>query len=186
MKNSKDIHIQLVKRCKNGDTKAQYSLYKLYSKAMYNTALRLVKNKMDAEDIIQESFVTAFTKIKTFKEESTFGAWIKRIVINNCISMIRKNKNHFTELEIIDEKLVNEEIEETVEPEWINCAIKDLPDGARSIFCLYVLEGYKHKEIAKTLQISESTSKSQYIRAKNLLPDLIRKYANDKSFIESD
>lgn len=175
----KDIHTQLVKRCKKGDAKAQYTLYKSYVDAMYNTALRLMKNQMDAEDMVQESFIQAFAKIGSFRGDSTFGAWLKRIVVNKCLSELRKNKIYFEEIEHVAESESEEEIDETVEPEWVNNAIKALPDGARTIFTLYATEGYKHKEIAKMLNISESTSKTQYIRAKQLLPGLIREFADN-------
>lgn len=178
----KDIHSQLVKRCKKGDAKAQYLLYQQYCDAMYNTAMRFMKNSMDAEDILQESFIQAFTKIKTFRETSTFGAWLKRIVINKCIGELRKKKIYFEDSDLLT-NIEEEEIDETVEPAWVNNAIKDLPDGARTIFTLFALEGYKHKEIAQLLNVSESTSKSQYIRAKQMLPDLIKHYAED-SFVK--
>ena len=175
----KDIHIQLVKRCKKGDAKAQYTLYKSYVDAMYNTAMRLMKNQMDAEDIIQESFIQAFSKISSFRGESSFGAWLKRIVVNNCLSELRKNKIYFEDTENIPETGTDHEIEETVDPEWVNNAIKALPDGARTIFTLHAMEGFKHKEIAKMLKISESTSKTQYLRAKLLLPGLIKEFADN-------
>lgn len=172
---AKDIQTELIDRCKKGDVKAQYSIYKNYSQAMYNISIRFMGIKMDAEDILQESFVQAFEKLKSFKGESSFGAWLKRIVINNCISQLRKNKMQFEE---INESLLNiseeSEIEETIDPDIVHNAIKELPEGARTVLNLYALEDFKHRDIAEMLNISESTSKSQYIRAKQLLCEKIK------------
>lgn len=168
----------LVKRCIRGELDAQKQLYHKYVKAMYNLVMRMVSNKMDAEDIIQESFIKVFQKMTSFKGESTLGAWIKRITINTALNHIRKNgKIEFSEINTIPH------IPETKdEYRWSNIslhkvheAIKTLPEGSRVVFSLYLLEGYQHKEIANILGISESTSKSQYQRARKLLQKQLRK-----------
>lgn len=167
-------HRDIIELCKAGDRKAQFRLYQLYSKAMYNTCLRMVQNEADAEDLLQSSFVDVFTRLDTFKYQAAIGAWIKRIVINNCINFLKKRKMRFEEL--------NEGIfqlkEEQTEPVYydvaaIKAAIANLPTGYRTVFSLYMLEGYDHKEIGEVLGISEATSKSQYSRAKMKLRQLV-------------
>lgn len=178
----KTIHInrRLVEKCLDGDIKAQYQLYKKYSKAMYNIAIRFVNNKMDAEDILQESFITAFSRLGDLQNKDLFGSWLKRIVINNCISLQRKHKVAFEEM---DEQR-HGEVPETddrmvaVDPSLVHEAIKDLPQKGRTVLVLRALEGYSHKEIAEALGISVSTSKTQYHRALSLLNIKLRGTVN--------
>ena len=167
-----DLQKEIINRCKKGDEKAQYRLYSMYSKSMYNVAIRYVGIRMDAEDILQEAFISAFKNLKKLKEEQTFPSWLRRIVINKSISFLRKKK--FT-IEQLDDNthIAEEEINSSVTPEILHRAIKKLPEGARIIINLFAFEGYKHKEIAKKLGITESTSKTQYLRAKKLLSELI-------------
>ncbi len=145
---------------------------------MYNLCLRMVKNELDAEDILQNSFIDVFTKLDTFQYQSSIGAWIKRIVINNCINFLKRNRLRFEEL---DDRLTNLEVPEQDDQdqlkltvERINRALFELPDGYRVVFSLYMLEGYDHKEIADILNITEATSKSQFSRAKIKLRELIK------------
>lgn len=170
-------HRDIVEQCKNGQRQAQFDLYKLYSKAMYNLCLRMVKNEMDAEDILQTSFIDVFTKLDTFQFQSSVGAWIKRIVLNNCINFLKRSRMQWQEL---DDKLFNLKEEEKPDEEHIgltvervNRALFELPDGYRVVFSLYMLEGYDHKEIAEILSITEATSKSQFSRAKSRLRELL-------------
>ncbi len=170
-------HRDIVEKCKQGNRQAQFELYKLYSKAMYNVCMRMVKNELDAEDILQNSFVDIFTKLDTFQFQSSIGAWIKRIVINNCINFLKRNRVYFEEL---DERFTNVQEEEREDKEQtkltverINRALFELPDGYRVVFSLYLLEGYDHKEIAEILNITEATSKSQFSRAKSKLRDIL-------------
>ena len=142
---------------------------------MFNVAIRFFSNKMDAEDVVQESFIKVFQKIDEFNGHSSFGFWIKRIVINGCISEIRKKKVFFEEIdEDVIEGLTDEKIDSFIEPEKVHNAIKTLPEGARTIINLYALEGFKHKEIAEMLGISSSTSKTQFMRAKKLLLEKLK------------
>jgi RNA polymerase sigma-70 factor (ECF subfamily) len=158
----------IIEQCRQGDIRAQFLLYKAYSKAMYNTAIRFTNNRMDAEDILQESFVTAFTAIGNLENSRAFGSWLKRIVINNCISMLRSKKIVFSDLP--DEPFEEEEEKPfTPDPAIIHNAIRELPGGARSVLILYLLEGYSHREVAKALDITESTSRTQYARALKIL-----------------
>jgi RNA polymerase sigma-70 factor (ECF subfamily) len=166
-----NINRRLIEKCLDGDIKAQYQLYKQYSKAMYNIAIRFLNNKMDAEDILQESFITAFDRLEDLQNRDLFGSWLKRIVINKCISLQRKRKIAFEE---INEERHGETIEmdegiPEVDPALVHKAIKELPSKGRSVLVLRALEGYSHKEIAETLGVSVSTSKTQYSRALSLL-----------------
>lgn len=173
-KHNPDIHQQLIEQCRKGDSRSQYRLYKLYAKAMYNIAMRMLANKMDAEDVIQEAFVAAFRKIGDYRGESSFGSWLKRIVINHCINFLKRKKEFFQSLDEhpeIARETVEDEREYDFSPEQIQGAIKTLPQGARLVLNLFLLEGYKHRQIAGMLNISESTSKSQYQRAKVLLKE---------------
>jgi len=169
--NDPNISRQIIARCLEGDIKAQFMLYKQYSKAMYNIAIRFLSNKMDAEDILQESFVTAFERLSDLSSFNAFGNWLKRIVINNCISHIRRNRIVFEEINdyLLEDESYSEEIDFIIDPAIVHNAIRELPGGARSILILYALEGYRHHEIAEMLGISESTSKTQYKRALTLL-----------------
>lgn len=165
---------RLIENCLSGDRDAQYRLYRTYAKAMYNIARRMVPYESDAEDILQTSFVDVFAKLHSFKYESTPGAWIKRIVINNCINHLRKKKLETKEfdgnIDIEDHDISEADINVDV----IHKAMEMLPDGYRIIFSLYAVEGYDHSEIAEIMNISESTSKSQYSRARMKLKEIIK------------
>ncbi len=172
----------LVKRCLGGDRTAQKALYQKYARAMYTTIVRMVADKEDAEDLLQETFVKVFTKLHTFKGESTLGAWIKRIAVNAGLNFIRSKKQlYFATLE---DNLtptvppVNMESNDDTDLKKIHEAIKALPEGSRVVFTLFLLEGYQHKEIARILNISESTSKSQYQRARKLLQEKLNSLAS--------
>ncbi len=175
-----NTHRELVDACRTGDRKAQFELYRLYSKAMYNVCLRMVKDDLDAEDILQNSFVDVFTKLNSFRHESSIGAWIKRIVVNNCINFLKRKKVFFEELDdahgaaAADLPAAREPEHEGLSVEVIKRAMDELPDGYRVVFSLYMLEGYDHKEIGEILGVSEATSKSQYSRAKRKLKDILQ------------
>ena len=178
MKIDYNIHRDIVDRCIQGDRSAYHELYTLYSKAMYNTCLRITQDVADAEDVLQEAFVSAFNHIRSFKGDSTFGAWLKRIVVNKALTFINKKKIDWVGLE--QEGIDVEDREEPVafyNVENIKKSIDNLPEGYRIVLSLYLLEGYDHKEIAGILDITESTSKSQYNRAKKKLRALITKEA---------
>jgi RNA polymerase sigma-70 factor (ECF subfamily) len=175
-----EFHQELIERCRSGDRFAQSEIYRLYYKAMYNTCYRIVNNQVEAEDIMQESFLAAFLKINTYRGEMSFGSWLKKIVINKSIDFLRARKARFEEL---NEKLAGYEDEK--EPELnvpdedtrkiarIKDAIGQLPDGFRVVLTLSLFEGYDHEEIALILKISESTSRSQLARAKKKLLEIL-------------
>jgi RNA polymerase sigma-70 factor (ECF subfamily) len=133
----------------------------------------MMSDQSDAEDVLQISFVQVFSKISEYRFESTIGAWIKRIVVNNCINQLRKNVIHFESIDDRDVYVADDE-PETLNVTAIKQAIDELPDGYRAIFCLYTLEGYDHSEIGQIMNITESTSKSQYSRAKAKLCQILR------------
>lgn len=172
-----DIHRDVIDLCKQGDVGAQYKLYALYSKAMFNICFRMMNQQEEAEDVLQDAFTYAFRKLESFRFESSFGAWLKRIVINTCINHLKKKRlevvytdeayDVLPEDEVVDYEQIRFEVKE------VRKAIEQLPDGYRIIFSLYLLEGYDHKEIAEIMNISESTSKSQYLRAKKKIKEII-------------
>lgn len=164
------MHKNLVDRCRNGDSKAQHALYKLYAKPMYNVSLRIVNHVGEAEDILQEAFLDAFSKIGNFRGESTFGAWLRRIVVNKSVNCLKKRRLRLFE-DITEAggdicEFQADEDNDAWDVQQVYHAIRELPDGYRLVLTLYLLEDYSHAEIARTLNISESTSKSQYNRAK--------------------
>jgi RNA polymerase sigma-70 factor (ECF subfamily) len=173
-------HESLVVACLKGDRKAQFELYNLYHRAMYSTILRMVSNRADAEDLLQSAFVEVFTRLDSFRNESTIGAWIKRIVINKTINFLKSKRLEWSELKEKHEHLPSVESDAGQEEQMhltvgrIKDAVAGLPDGYRVVFSLYAFEGYDHEEIASILDITEATSKSQYSRAKAKIRTLIQ------------
>ena len=151
----------------------------MYSDAMYSICRKYINNSADAEEILQDSFVKAFVNIKKLRNNEKFGGWLKRITINQCINFLNKKKIIFEKYDTIkdDESNWKESTitDSEVNPELIKKAVERLPEGCRIILNLHLIEGLKHKEIANMLKISESTSKSQYQRAKQLLKMSIKR-----------
>jgi RNA polymerase sigma-70 factor (ECF subfamily) len=171
-----NIHEELIERCRQGDREAHYRLYKLYSKAMFNVGYRITGNEEDAEDVLQEAFVSAFKNLHHYRADASFGAWLKRIVINKAINVLKKHKWEVMpenkEIDVAAEEEPQEYLSD-LSVERVRNAIQQLPDGYRSVLSLYLLEGYDHQEIGEIMGISESTSKSQLNRAKNKLKELL-------------
>lgn len=166
----------MVEDCRKGSRQAQFELYKLYANAMYNVALRIVNDDAEAEDVLQEAFLDAFNRIGDFRQETTFGLWLKQIVINRSINYLRKRKLETVGVDNAED--IAEEQEPDVEAtqlkvEAIKAAMTELPDGYRVVLSLYLFEGYDHEEIAHILKITENTSRSQYMRAKKKLNSLL-------------
>lgn len=173
---------ELVESCKNGDTSGFKALYQRYSKAMFNTCLRIVNDIAEAEDVLQESFIEAFKNLHAFEYRSSFGGWLKQICVNKSINQLKKRKISWVDIT----KVENYEGIETMYPdhsetdtalkvESVKKAIMQLPDGYRTVLSLYLLEGYDHEEIAGILKVAESTTRTQYIRAKQKLVQLLKK-----------
>jgi RNA polymerase sigma factor (sigma-70 family) len=179
-----DIHREIIELSKEGNPKAQFQLYKLYSKAMFNICMRMLNNREEAEDLLQDSFCDAYMKLDSFRYDSSFGAWLKRIVINKCINAVNKKKvdlvfpEHEMEAADMEEEIDYRGLELNVQK--ILWAMESLPDGYRIIFSLYALEGYDHKEISQIMNISESTSKSQYLRAKQKIKEILKNNQDER------
>jgi len=158
------INKKIVEDCKQNNAKAQMQLYDLYCKAMYNTACNYIKDDVIAQDIMQEAFLKAFVKIESFTAEASFGSWLKRIVINQSLDWLKKQK-----LETVS---IKDEVILTNLKEIYRC-IEALPIKCKNVVKLYLLEGYDHQEVAEILQISEGSSRSQLSRGKNRLKELL-------------
>lgn len=172
-----NIHQELIQRCLQGDRQAYYSLYKLYKKGMYSVGLRIVNNTEEAEDVLQEAFISAFKNLDHYRGESSFGSWLKQIVVNKAINQVKKRKPERLpedeQFDVMDE-VTDDELEGypfTIEK--VKRAIAMLPDGYRTVVSLYLVEGYDHGEIAEILGISESTSKSQFNRSKKRIKEIL-------------
>ena len=172
----KNTHQELIEQCREGNQRAQLEIYKMYYKAMYNTSLRILNRPADAEDIIQDSFLDAFQHLHEYRGTSNFGAWLKRIVVNNSLDSLKKNSG-LTFVEEYDHEIPQEESsEEDVAPkiEEIRHAAEELPSDMRVVLTLYLFEGYDHEEIAEVLNISNNTSRIRYHRAKKKLLEIIK------------
>lgn len=181
----KNEHINLLlQRCKNEDQTAQFEIYKLYYKAMFNTSLRIVKDTFEAEDVMQEAFLSAFTKLESFKADVPFGAWLKKIVINKSLTQLKKN-SRFEEvkLETVDYKLtdgISEESQESEAMDYTNvkvkeimAKIKELKDNYRIALTLSLIEGFDNEEVAEIMQITNENCRTTISRAKNKLRSLM-------------
>jgi RNA polymerase sigma factor (sigma-70 family) len=167
------LHQALIDGCRKGDQKAQFQIYKLYYKAMYNISLRIVKDTMEAEDIMQEAFLSAFEKIETYSGRVSFGSWLKKIVQNRSLDYLSKKRLILCkEIEAYHDikdsiSLQNEEPDPRIKK--IMEKIKLLPLKYQNILLLYKFEGYDHEEIAQILSIPSSTSRSHFLRARHIL-----------------
>jgi len=179
----KDVHHDLIEQCKKGKQKAQMQIYKLYYKAMFNTSLRIVKSSSDAEDIMQDSFMDAFRKIEQYSEEGSFGGWLKRIVLNNSLDFLNKQK---PQTELIDNLEVVEDSNENYEDfkiklKDVKTALEQIKDEYRVIISLYLFEGYDHEEICDILGVSYNLSRTRYSRAKKKLVEQMKSIQKERS-----
>lgn len=174
---AKTIQTAVVLKAVHGDTDAKAWLYRQYSKAMFNICIRMTGSRPCAEDVLQDAFILAFRQLAQLKDPDSFGGWLRRIVVNECIRH-SKRSFYWNEWEPDQMEEIADEAGEwwtSLSMEMIHEQIKKLPEGCRQVFVLYVLEDFTHKDIAADLGISESTSKSQYQRARQLLKDRIGK-----------
>lgn len=170
-------HAAIIIRCRDNEAKAQYELYQLYKKAMFSAAMRILNDMAEAEDVLQESFLSAFKNINNFKGDSAFGLWLKRIVVNKAIRTLKQRR--FALVTLPEEGDIPPEPEpdyafEAEQIQAVRQAIQKLPDGYRVVLSLYLLEGFDHAEIAEVLHVSEATSKSQYSRARKKLLEILK------------
>ena len=171
-----DIHSQLIDECRNGSSKAQFEIYKLYYKAMYNTCLRFVKNPMEAEDVMQEAFLAAFRNIDSFRGEVSFGSWLKRIVVNRSLDVLKKKSLDLEPLEEGRTIIDNDDdcdYEANYKVEQVKKAIALLPDSYRVLLTLHLFEGYDHEEIAQIMEMSNAAVRTGYSRARKRLQELL-------------
>lgn len=168
----------LVQQCLNGEAAAYRALYDRYAKAMFNTALRILNRSDEAEDILQEAFTDAFQQLGSFEGRSTFGAWLRQIVVYKSIAHLKKQKLHLNGLETDAENIADEapidEDEIWYSVESIKQAIQKLPDGYRTVLSLHLIEGYEQEEVAGMLQLAHSSVRTQYMRAKQKLVQLLK------------
>lgn len=172
---------QLIENCKINDTKAQGELYKLFSSKLFSVCLKYSRNYAEAEDNLQDAFLTIFDKIEQYKNKGSFEGWLKRITVNTVLQRYRNEKV----FDIINENLI-EDVELEVDEDHISITyllqiIQELPDRYRLVFNLYVLDGYSHKDIASMLDINEGTSKSNLARARQILKQTIENYKTTQS-----
>ncbi len=170
-----NIHQEIIDQCKEGDQKAQFRLYKLYYKPMYSVCMRLINQADEAEDVMQEAFLNAFRNIDTYRGEVSFGAWLKRIVINRSLDHLKKKKLKLEEINDKTAQIADYQMEmKEVNVEVIKNTIQQLPDGYRVVLSLFLIEGYDHEEISQILGITNSNSRTQFLRAKNKLRELLK------------
>ena len=172
------FQIDIIEKCKQNDRKAQLKLYNQYCNGMLIVAQRFISNTMEAEDVVQESFIRAFTKLEQYKAEVSFGAWLKRIVINKSIDLLKSKKQRLVDIDDMQLKIVDDEnddwtVDYDVNVEDVKLAIEELPEKYKYVVMLYLVEGYDHQEISEILNISHVASRAQLSRGKKKLKELL-------------
>ncbi|MCE2733351.1 MAG: sigma-70 family RNA polymerase sigma factor [Cyclobacteriaceae bacterium] len=169
---------ELILGCKQNKATAQKQVYEIYSGKMYALCCRYVKNKMEAEDVLVTAFTKVFERIDQFRNEGSFEGWIRRVVVNEALTWIRRNKTMYleTDLELADHEPNYQQLDAELQAEDLVKLIQQLPAGYQLVFNLYAIDGYTHKEIADQLNISENTSKSQLSRARTYLQKMLINY----------
>jgi RNA polymerase sigma factor (sigma-70 family) len=173
------FQVDIIEQCKQNNRKAQLQLYNQYCDGMYIVAKRFLKDTQDAEDAVQEAFIKAFTKLHQFEAEVTFGAWLKRIVVNTCIDYLKSEKQRLVDLEEVHLKVVDTAhddkwlVDDAMTLQDVKQAIDDLPDKYQYVLMLYLIEGYDHQEISEILNITEVASRTQLSRGKVKLQELL-------------
>ena len=166
----------LLKGCLNSDAVAQRELYNKYSPKMLAVCYRFAHNREDAEDMLQEGFIKVFLQMHSFESRGSFEGWIRRIIVHTCINILKKNKKFNESVDIIHAtgvQIREESVPAIIQAKQVVECIRMLPIGYRTVLNLYAIEGYSHREIANILGIEESTSRSQYTRAKAMLENIL-------------
>lgn len=173
------FQVDIIEKCKQNNRKAQLQLYNQYCNGMYIVAKRFLNDAADAEDVVQEAFIKAFSKLDQYKAEVTFGAWLKRIVVNKSIDFLKSKRAFFVELDEVHLKIVDT----TTDDKWlvddaitlndVKEAVKKLPETYQYVVMLHLIEGYDHQEISEILKISEVASRTQLSRGKVKLQELL-------------
>ena len=167
---------ELIQGCIAARPKAQKALFDIYAPKLYVVCLRYLKDQMRAQDVLQDTFVKIFAHIGNYKSEGAFEGWLKRIAVNTCLDQLRKDKKLLTDVSLddISHKLAHQDYSaEKLMADDLLKLVQALPDGYRTVFNLFAIEGFSHQEIAQQLSISESTSKTQYLRARAYLKERI-------------
>ena len=173
------FQVDIIEQCKQNNRKAQLQLYNQYCNGMYIVAKRFLKDDADAEDVVQEAFIKAFTKLHQYKAEVTFGAWLKRIVVNKSIDVLKSKKQQRVDLEEVHLKVIdttNDDkwlVDDAITLNDVKAAINKLPEKYQYVVMLYLIEGYDHQEISEILNISEVASRTQLSRGKVKLQNLL-------------
>jgi RNA polymerase sigma factor (sigma-70 family) len=180
---------QIIAGCIANSPLAQRELYNRYSPKMLSVCYRYAPSREDAEDMLQEGFIKIFTQIHTFQSKGAFEGWIRRIIVHTCINVLKRNKkfNEALDLEYAVQAFTRENIPSIMQAKQVVECIRLLPTGYRTVLNLYAIEGYSHKEIGEILEIGESTSRSQYTRAKAMLEAiLVKKRIIEKPELRSE
>ena len=168
----------ILEGCLRNDPNAQRELYNQYSPKMLAVCYRYAHNREDAEDMLQEGFIKVFLQLRTFENRGSFEGWIRKIIVHTCINILKKNKKFNESVDLIHASSIQireESIPAVVQVKQIVESIRSLPIGYRTVLNLFAIEGYSHREISQLLDIEESTSRSQFTRAKSMLEDLLIK-----------
>ncbi|WP_126969873.1 RNA polymerase sigma factor [Gynurincola endophyticus] len=167
----------IIQGCLRNQPAAQKELYHLYSSKMLSVCYRFSINRQDAEDMLQEGFIRVFSQIQSFQNKGSFEGWVRRIIVHTCINHLKKNKkfNDNLQIEAASMRLMVDDVPSILQAKQVIDCIRVLPIGYRTVLNLFAIEGYNHKEIAAMLDIEESTSRSQYTRAKQLLATILEK-----------
>src|ERR1700693_989809 len=168
----------ILQGCLKNEATAQRELYNRYSPKMLAVCYRFAHNREDAEDMLQEGFIKVFSQMHTFQNQGAFEGWVRRIIVHTCINNLKKNKKFSESVDIIHATTVQvreESVPSIVQAKQVIECIRILPLGYRTVLNLYAIEGYSHKEIGEMLDIEESTSRSQYTRAKQMLEEILIK-----------
>ncbi len=168
----------IIKGCLLNNTVAQKELYTKYSPKMLAVCYRFAHNREDAEDMLQEGFIKVFSQIHTFRNQGAFEGWVRRIIVHTCINNLKKNKKFNDSVDLIHATTIQvreESVPSIVQAKQVVECIRILPLGYRTVLNLYAIEGYSHREIGEMLDIEESTSRSQFTRAKQMLEDILVK-----------
>jgi RNA polymerase sigma factor (sigma-70 family) len=174
---------QLIKECVSGSAVAQKKFYDLFARKMMGVCLRYANSYEEAQDVLQDGFIKIFNKLPDFESKGSLEGWVRRIMVNTALDAYRKAKKHQSNVDVDSVSYMldsNDFIVESINAEDLLKIIHSIPEGYRVVFNLFAIEGYSHKEIAEQLGVTESTSKSQYSRAKKML----RKLLIEKDFVE--
>lgn len=170
---------ELVEGCINGNPKMQKELYERFARKMMGVAFRYCESNEEAQDVLQDAFIKIFERMSSFKKEGSLEGWVRRIVVNTALDNIRKNKKSKYSVDLTEANYLEGDkdfILEKMNAQEILALLRTIPTGYRTVFNLYAIEGYSHKEIAAQLEITENTSKSQYSRAKAFMRKLVEQY----------